>query len=146
MTQKRSRLPGSMPGGTFARGASDAHLGAAPMRPSLASVFVHPGAPPLKWGLVVAASLIVAETLVLYPLERIALENTLGVVYVLGVVVVAIGWGFWLAAATSVASVLAFDYFHIPPIFALSPVQAGDWVALTIFLVRSPPPAGRCQP
>jgi signal transduction histidine kinase len=83
----------------------------------------------------VAASLIVAETLVLYPLKRIAFENTLGVVYLLGVVVVAMMWGFWLAAATSVASVLAFDFFHIAPVFALSPTQAGDWVALTIFLV-----------
>jgi signal transduction histidine kinase len=105
------------------------------MRLGLPSLLVRPAAPPLKWGLVVAASLIVAETLVLYPLKRIAFENTLGVVYVLGVVVVAIVWGFWLAAATSVASVLAFDYFHIPPVFAFSPVQAGDWVAITIFLV-----------
>ncbi|MDT5130788.1 MAG: hypothetical protein QOE41_99, partial [Mycobacterium sp.] len=105
------------------------------MRLGLPSLLVRPAAPPLKWGLVVAASLIVAETLVLYPLKRIAFENTLGVVYVLGVVVVAIVWGFWLAAATSVASVLAFDYFHIPPDFAFSPVQAGDWVAITIFLV-----------
>ena len=94
------------------------------MRLGLPSPLVRPAAPPLKWGLVVAASLIVAETLVLYPLKRIAFENTLGVVYVLGVVVVAIVWGFWLAAATSVASVLAFDYFHIPPVFAFSPVQA----------------------
>ncbi|MDX6484664.1 MAG: hypothetical protein QOE95_2437, partial [Gaiellaceae bacterium] len=135
MTQKRSRLPGWMPGGTSARGASDVQAGPTPMRPGLPSLLQRPTAPPLKWGLVVAASLIVAETLVLYPLKRIAFENTLGVVYLLGVVVVAMMWGFWLAAATSVASVLAFDFFHIAPVFALSPTQAGDWVALTIFLV-----------
>jgi K+-sensing histidine kinase KdpD len=94
------------------------------MRLGLPSLLVRPAAPPLKWGLVVAASLIIAETLVLYALKRIAFENTLGVVYWLGVVVVvAIVWGFWLTAATSVASVLAFDYFHIPPVFAFSPVQ-----------------------
>jgi hypothetical protein len=91
------------------------------MRLGLPWLLGRPAAPPLKWGLVVAASLIMAETLVLYPLKRIAFENTLGVVYLLGVVVVAIVWGFWLAAATSVASVLAFDYFHIPPVFAFSP-------------------------
>ena len=51
------------------------------MRLGLPSLLVRPAAPPLKWGLVVAASLIVAETLVLYPLKRIAFENTLGVVY-----------------------------------------------------------------
>jgi signal transduction histidine kinase len=105
------------------------------MRLGLPSLLVRPAAPPLKWGLVVAASLIAVETLVLYPLKRIAFENTLGVVYLFGVVVVAIGWGFWLAAATSVASVLAFDYFHIPPVFALSPMKAGDWVVLAMFLV-----------
>jgi PAS domain S-box-containing protein len=105
------------------------------MRPSLLSLLVRSTAPPLKLGVVVAASLIVAETLVLYPLKRIAPENTLGVVYLLGVVVVAIVWGFWPAAATSMASVLAFDYFHIPPVFALSPTQAGDWVTIIIFLV-----------
>jgi signal transduction histidine kinase len=105
------------------------------MRAGLVSVLLRPTAPSLKWGLVVAASLVVAETLVLYPLTRIVPVNVLGVVYLLGVVVVAIGWGFWLAAATSVASVLAFDFFHIPPVFAFSPTQAGDWVAVTIFLV-----------
>jgi signal transduction histidine kinase len=135
MTQKRSRLPAWLPGGTSARGASDVRVGLALMHPVLPSLLARPAAPPLKFGLLVAASLIVAETLGLYPLKRIAYENTLGVVYLLGVVVVALVWGFWLAAATSVASVLAFDYFHIPPVFALSPVQAGDWVAITIFLV-----------
>src|ERR1700687_4881218 len=135
MTQKRSLRPGWMPGVTSARGGSRAQAGAAPMRASLMAVLLRPAAPSLKWGLVVAASLVVAETLVLYPLTRVAPVNVLGVVYLLGVVVVAIGWGFWLAAATSVASVLAFDFFHIPPVFALSPTQAGDWVAITIFLV-----------
>jgi signal transduction histidine kinase len=97
------------------------------------SVLLRP-ATSLKWGLVVATSLVVAETLALYPLTWLAPVNVLGAVYLLGVVVVAIGWGFWMAAATSVASVLAFDYFHIPPVFAFSPTQAGDWVAITIFL------------
>jgi len=48
----------------------------------------------------------VAETLVLYPLKQLAPVNALGVVYLLGVMVVAIGWGCWLAAVTSVASAL----------------------------------------
>src|ERR1700687_5803370 len=135
MTQKRSRLPGWMPVAPSALATSDAQGGPTPMRPGLLSLLLRSTAPPLKLGLVVAASLIAAETLVLYPLKRIDPENTLGVVYLLGVVVVAIVWGCWLAAATSVASVLAFDYFHIAPVFALSPTQAGDWVTIIIFLV-----------
>jgi hypothetical protein len=48
---------------------------------------------------VVAALLIVAETILLYPLTRVASAGVLGAVYLLGVLIVAIGWGFWLAAA-----------------------------------------------
>src|SRR3984893_1138701 len=135
MTQKRSRLPGWMPGRTFARGTSDAQVGPTRMRAGLLSLLLRPTAQPLKWGLVVAASLIVAATLLLYPLERVAPANALAVVYLLGVVVVAIGWGFWLAAATSVASALAFDYFYLQPVFSFIPTRAEDAVALAVFLV-----------
>jgi hypothetical protein len=60
------------------------------MRPRLASLVVRPTTPPLCVGLATAALLIVAETLVLYPLKVFAPESALGVVYLLGVVVVAI--------------------------------------------------------
>jgi signal transduction histidine kinase len=105
------------------------------MRDRLASLVVRPTAPPMSMGLTIAALLIVAETFVLYPLKIVAPESALGVVYLLGVVVVAIVWGFWLAAATSVVSVLAFDFFHIPPLFSLSPTESGDWVAVAVYLV-----------
>ena len=105
------------------------------MRPRLVSLVVRPAAPRLTLGLATAALLMVAETLVLYPLKVFAPESALGVVYLLGVVVVAIVWGFRLAAATCVVSVLAFDYFHIPPLFSLSPNQSGDWIVVTVYLV-----------
>jgi PAS domain S-box-containing protein len=109
-------------------------MGAAPMSSGPLSVVAGSKAPPVKWGLVVAASLIGAETLVVYPLKLLAPASTLGVVYLLGVVVVATVWGFWLAAATSLISVVAFDYIHVPPALALTPTQAGDWVALTVYV------------
>jgi PAS domain S-box-containing protein len=84
---------------------------------------------------VAALAFVVAETLVLYPLERLAFETALIVVYLLGVVVVAFGWGFWLAAATSLASALAFDYFYLHPVFSFIPARAEDAVALAVFLV-----------
>jgi PAS domain S-box-containing protein len=90
---------------------------------------------PLGFGLAAALAFVVAETLVLYPLEQLAFETALVVVYLLGVVVVAIGWGFWLAAATSVASALAFDYFYLQPVFSFIPTRAEDAVALAVFLV-----------
>jgi signal transduction histidine kinase len=133
MTKKRSPLPNRPPGGILALGASDPQARPTPTGPM--SVLLRPAALPLKWGPLVAVTLVVVETLLLYPLKRIAPENTLAVVYLIGVVAVAIAWGFWLAAATTVTSVLAFDYFHIEPIFALSPTEAGDWVTMAMFMV-----------
>jgi PAS domain S-box-containing protein len=104
------------------------------MRARLLSL-LRPTPRPLRLGIAAALAFVVAETLVLYPLEQLAFETALVVVYLLGVVVVAIGWGFWLAAATSVASALAFDYFYIQPVVSFIPTRAEDAVALAVFLV-----------
>jgi PAS domain S-box-containing protein len=99
------------------------------------SLLLRPTPRPLRLGLAAALAFVVAETLVLYPLERLAFDTALIVVYLLGVVVVAFGWGFWLAAATSLASALAFDYFYLQPAFSFIPARAEDAVALAVFLV-----------
>jgi signal transduction histidine kinase len=116
MTRKRSQLPGWS-------------------RARLVSLLLRPAAPPLLLGVVVAASLIVAETLLVYLLKRVAPENMFGVVYLLGALVVSTGWGFGLAATTSVASALAFDYFHVRSAGSLIPTHAEDWVSIAVFLV-----------
>jgi PAS domain S-box-containing protein len=135
MTQKLSRHPDSIPVEASASGTSNEEVKHASMRARLLSLLLSPTATPVGLGLVVAVVLIVAETLLLYPLKQMAPANSLGVVYLLGVVVVSIGWGFWLAAATSVVSALAFDWFHIPPDWGFTPRQAGDGVVLGAFLV-----------
>jgi GAF domain-containing protein len=134
MWQKRlpqTGLSSSAPNATSARGTSIAGI-----RPShVLSILARSTAPSLALGLVIAAALVVAETILGQLLSRVAPEDTLGVVYLLGVVVIAIGWGFWLAAATAAASALAFDFFLIEPIGSLTVIDPQDWVALTIFLV-----------
>ena len=63
-----------------------------------------------------AAALGVAlTTLLVYALDDVAPVLSLGVVYLLVVLVVATVWGAWLALATAVVSALAFNFFHIPP-------------------------------
>jgi signal transduction histidine kinase len=121
-----------MPGATSARGTSVPELRS--MRYVL-SILARPTAPSLALGLVVAAALAAAETVLGYVLSRVAPEDTVGVVYLLGVVVIAIGWGFRLAAATSVASILAFDFFLIAPVGSLTVTDSRDWVALAVLLV-----------
>ncbi|MDT5195786.1 MAG: hypothetical protein QOH20_2540, partial [Mycobacterium sp.] len=57
------------------------------MRARLVSLLLRPTPRPLGLGLAVALAFVVAETLVLYPLEQLASETALVVVYLLGVVV-----------------------------------------------------------
>src|SRR6476660_8477760 len=137
MTHKPPQRPGrlSVPWVTSARGSSDAQVGQAPVRARLVSLLLRPTAPPLALGVVVAAFLIVAETVLVYLLTQVAPGMAFGVVYLIGVLVVSTGWGFGLAAMTSVASALAFDYFHVWSAGSLIPTHAEDWVAIAVFLV-----------
>lgn len=57
------------------------------MRPRPVSLLLRPTPPPLALGIVVALAFIAAETLVLYPLRQIAREVSLGVIYLVGVLV-----------------------------------------------------------
>jgi signal transduction histidine kinase len=98
------------------------------------SLLLRPTAPPLPLGLVVAVSLIVAESVVVYLLKHVAPGNAFGVIFLLGVLGVSTGWGLGLAVTTAVASALAFDYFrHVPAGF--TPSGAENWAAIIIFLV-----------
>ena len=57
------------------------------------ALLVRPTASPMWLGLLVAAAAISAETLLMSVLERLAPMDTFGLVYFLGALVVAIGWG-----------------------------------------------------
>src|SRR5262245_2542282 len=96
---------------------------------------VIPERPPLAAGVLVALALIGLETAALYALEDVASAVSLGVVYLLGVLVVSTFWGAWLGIATSLASAAAFNFFHIPPTGRFTVAEAENWVALGVFLV-----------
>jgi two-component system sensor histidine kinase KdpD len=88
-------------------------------------------------GILVAAGSLALTTLLLYPLEQIAPAVSLGVVYLLSVLLVSAVWGLWLGLATSVAAALAFNFFHIPPTGRFTIAEAENWVALVVFLVAA---------
>jgi two-component system sensor histidine kinase KdpD len=91
--------------------------------------------PPLSAGVFTAALLVTVETLVLYLLDDIAAPVSLGVVYLLGVLVVSIVWGAALGIVTSLLSAVAFNLFHIPPTGRLTIADGENWVALVVFLL-----------
>ena len=134
MLHRRQWGAGRMPDRTAARRPSDAKECRQETRVPRRSLVRCPTRMRLVVGLAIAASLTVAETLVLYPLKHVVPADALVVVYLLGVVMVSIIWGFWLATATSAVSALAFDYFHLTPAFdfALAP---HDGLVVGIFLV-----------
>src|SRR5690349_23841676 len=74
-----------------------------------------PRRPPWMLGALVAVAGVAAATAIVYPLKHVAPVVSLGVVYLLPVVVVALFWGLFLGLATSLLSVIAFGFFHLPP-------------------------------
>ena len=89
------------------------------------------------WGLLVGALAVAAATLLIYPLKETAPPTALGVVYLLGVLLVASLWGVRQGALTAVGSALAFNFFHIPPTGRLHVAEAENWVALAVFFVAA---------
>ena len=136
MTQKPSPLPGWMQGGTFVRGATDAQAEPTRMRARVQSLVLRPITPPLALGLAVAAVLLAAESLVVYLLKQVVPGNLFGVVFVLGVLVVSLGWGFRLGTITALASALVYGYFHyLQTGGSFVPTDPRHWVAVAVFLV-----------
>jgi two-component system sensor histidine kinase KdpD len=88
-------------------------------------------------GVVVAAGSLLLTTLLLYPLSDVAEPVSLGVLYLLAVLLVSTFWGLRLGLATSVAAALVFNFFHIPPTGRFTIADAENWVALLVFLVAA---------
>jgi len=104
------------------------------MSARLVGLLVRPTAPPLAVGIAVAASFIVAETVLSYALERIFPGMPFGVVFLLGVLVVSAGWGFGLAVTTTVASGLVYAFVHLDADGHIFPITARDWIAISVFV------------
>jgi two-component system sensor histidine kinase KdpD len=88
-------------------------------------------------GVLVAALAVAATTALIYPLKKVAAPASLGVVYLLAVLLVSTYWGLWLGLATSAASAVAFNWFHLPPTGAFTVEDSENWVALALFLAAA---------
>ena len=59
---------------------------------------------------------------------------SLAVLYSLAIIPVAVLWGVMLATVVSVASMLAFNWFFLPPTHTFQLNDAENWLALAVFL------------
>ncbi len=98
---------------------------------------LSPDPPPRRVGVVTAVAAVALCTLTVYPLKQIAPVVSLGVVYLLAVLVVSATWGAWLGVATAVLSAVAFNFFHLPPTGELTIRDSSNWVALIAFMVAA---------
>jgi two-component system, OmpR family, sensor histidine kinase KdpD len=106
------------------------------MRPrSLSPLLLRSSRPPPALGVLVAIAGIALETLAIYPLAHVTNVVSLGVVYLIAVVVVSTVWGIRLGLATAVVSALAYNYFHLPPVGRLTLSDDRNWVALAALVV-----------
>ncbi len=100
--------------------------------------FLLAAAPPSRRvGLLVAVAAVAVCTLLIYPLKQIAPVVSLGVVYLLAVLVVSAIWGAWLGVLTALLSAAAFNFFHLPPVGRFTISSSENWVALIAFLVAA---------
>ena len=105
------------------------------MRPF--GLLLAPEPPPRRVGVLVAIAAVAVCTLAIYPLKRVAPVASLGVVYLLGVLVVALIWGAWLGALAALLSAAAFNFFHLPPVGQFTIRNTDNWVGLIAFLVAA---------
>ncbi|MET7403701.1 DUF4118 domain-containing protein [Dactylosporangium sp. NPDC005572] len=98
---------------------------------------MRPKPPPLPLGLLFAAVLIGVETLALFPLHGTAHQDSRGVVYLVGVLIVSTVCGTTLGLLTALASALAYNYFHVPPFGTLDLSASEDLQDVAVFMAAA---------
>ena len=88
-------------------------------------------------GLLVSAALVTAVTGVIFALKAHVPVLGLSVLYLLAVIPVAVVWGLVYALLVSVASMLAFNFFFLPPVHTFTLQDSSNWFALAVFVVTA---------
>jgi two-component system, OmpR family, sensor histidine kinase KdpD len=88
-------------------------------------------------GWLVSVFLVAAVTGAIELLKSHVPVLSLGVLYIFAVLPIATVWGMSYAIAVAVASMLAFNFFFLPPLYTLTLADSRNWFALAVFLVTA---------
>jgi two-component system, OmpR family, sensor histidine kinase KdpD len=88
-------------------------------------------------GVLVGAGSITVVSLAVAALKPHLPVLSLGVLYIFAVLAVAVRWGIVLAAITSVASMLVFNWFFLPPTHTFQLRDGANWAVLAVYLVTA---------
>jgi len=87
--------------------------------------------------LITSAAAVALVTASIYALDSFAPVLSLGVLYLFAVLLVAVLFGLLWAIPVSVASMLAFNWFFLPPQHTLRLSDGENWIALAVYLVTA---------
>jgi signal transduction histidine kinase len=98
-----------------------------------------PGSSVRRWinATIVSIVLITVISIVVDVLDNHAPARSLGVLYLLAVVPVAVLWGTVFATLVSLVSVLTFGYLFVAPRGRFNLPQSGDWYSLIVFVITA---------
>ena len=88
-------------------------------------------------GVLVSAALVTAVTGLIFALRPHVPVLALGILYLFAVIPVAVVWGLVYALLVSVASMLTFNFFFLPPVHSFTLRDSSNWLALAVFVVTS---------
>jgi K+-sensing histidine kinase KdpD len=91
----------------------------------------------LAVGLLASAGAVAFVSAAIAVVERWVPVLSLGVLYIFAVLPVAVFWGLGLATAVSVASMLAFNWFFLPPRHTFQLRDGANWAVLAVYLVTA---------
>jgi two-component system, OmpR family, sensor histidine kinase KdpD len=86
---------------------------------------------------ILSLALVAGATLAVYALKPVAPVLSLGVLYLFAVLPAAALWGLRYALPVSIVSMLAFNWFFLPPTHTLQLHDSENWVALAVYLVTA---------
>ncbi len=88
-------------------------------------------------GSIASIVLVAAVTGLIELLEPQVPVLSLGVLYIFAVLPVAVVWGLAYSVPVAIASMLAFNFFFLPPYHTLTLSDSRNWFALAVFLVTA---------
>ena len=88
----------------------------------------------LASGVLASAAAVALVTAAVAALKPHVPVLSLGVLYVFAVLPIAAVWGLPFALSVSVVSMLAFEWFYLPPVHQFSLKNRSDWFALAVYL------------
>ena len=91
----------------------------------------------LLFGVVTSVAAVAAVTAVVYLFRSSVPVLSLGVLYLFAVLPIAVVWGRTFSILVALASMLAFNFFFLPPVHTVTLLDERDWFALTVYLATA---------